>query len=177
MASIRSFQDMAWDVVNRLTQLTGKVPSALTNYFSSLGQALFNASPTARTEGQVGPLQADSLGSLNVTLATKIAGEDTTNDTLKVEEQFTYQGITLAAPTTTVVKSGQGLLHCITFNKPTATGTVTIYDNTAGSGTVIGTITVPSSPQPCSVFYDVKFSTGLTIVTATAASDITVCYR
>ena len=87
-----------------------------------------------------------------------------------------YQNITLAAPTTTAIKSGAGVLHSITFNKPVATGTVTLYDNTAGSGTVIGTITVPASPLPMTLVYDVVFNTGLTVVTATAASDITISY-
>ena len=87
-----------------------------------------------------------------------------------------YNNIVLDAPTTTVVKSGVGVLHTITFNKPVATEVVTIYDNTAASGTLIGTITIPSSPLPITLTYDVTFNTGLTIVTATAASDITVSY-
>jgi len=89
---------------------------------------------------------------------------------------YNKTNITLAAPTTTVVKSGEGILHAITFNAPTATCVVTVYDNTAASGTLIATITVPASPQPVSLFYDVHFTTGLTITTATAASDITVSY-
>lgn len=87
-----------------------------------------------------------------------------------------YTNITLAAPTTTAVKSGAGVLHTVTFNKPVAGGVVTIYDNTAGSGTIIGTITVPASPQPVTLTYDASFATGLTIITATQAQDITVSY-
>lgn len=89
---------------------------------------------------------------------------------------WNYQNITLAAPTTTVVKSAEGILHAITFNGPAATGVVTIYDNTSATGTKIGTITIPSSPVPVTVLFDVHFKTGLTIVTATAASDLTVSY-
>ena len=84
--------------------------------------------------------------------------------------------ITAAAPTTTVVKSGAGVLHTITFNKPVATAVVTIYDNTATSGTIIGTITIPASPMPVTLTYDAYFGTGLTLTTATAAQDITVTY-
>lgn len=89
-----------------------------------------------------------------------------------------YNGvnITAAAPTTTVVKSGQGVLHTITFNKPVATGVVTIYDNTSAAGTIIGTITLPANPLPVTLTYDRVFEIGLTIVTATAAQDITVTY-
>lgn len=89
---------------------------------------------------------------------------------------YGYLNIVLAAPTTTAVKTSQGFLHSITFNKPIATGTVTIYDSLAGSGTVIGTLTIPASPQPFTVTYDVFFTIGLTIVTATAAQDITISF-
>jgi hypothetical protein len=92
-------------------------------------------------------------------------------------QTFQYANITLAAPTTTTLKSSPGVLHCITLNKPAATGVITIYDNTAASGTTIGTITTPTSPQPVKLCYDVAFWTGLTIVTATAAQDITVSFR
>lgn len=89
---------------------------------------------------------------------------------------YNHSHITAAAPTTTVVKTGQGVLHTITLNKPTATAVITIYDNTAASGTVLGIITVPASPQPVTLTYDVTFTVGLTIKTETAASDITVSY-
>lgn len=89
---------------------------------------------------------------------------------------YSYANITAAAPTTTVLRSTAGILHCITFNKPVATTVATVYDNTAGSGTIIATITVPASPMPVTLTYDAAFATGLTVVTATAASDITVTY-
>ena len=89
---------------------------------------------------------------------------------------YNVVNIVAAAPTTTVVKTGQGILHTITFNGPTATAVVTVYDNTAASGEKIATITIPASPMPVTLTYDVEFSVGLTITTATAASDITVSY-
>lgn len=91
-------------------------------------------------------------------------------------KQYQSTNITLAAPTTTVVATGSGRLHTITFNKPVATGVVTIYNNTAASGTKLATITTPSSPQPVTLTYDMAFGTGLTITTATAAQDITVSW-
>lgn len=89
---------------------------------------------------------------------------------------WNYVNITAAAPTTTVVKSGAGVLHSIVLNTPADTGTITIYDNTAATGTKIGTWTSSSTTPPSAVLYNVAFSTGLTIVTATAAQDITVTY-
>lgn len=87
---------------------------------------------------------------------------------------FDYKNITGDA--TTVVKNSPGFFHSITLNNPVATETITIYDNASATGTKIGTITVPSSPQPVTLFYDVATQIGLTVVTATAASDITVSF-
>lgn len=92
----------------------------------------------------------------------------------RVAPFYTYANITTT--TTTLVKSGAGFLHSITFNKPVATGTVKIDDALTDTTPVIGTITTPASPMPVTVFYDIEFTTGLTIVTGTAAQDITVSY-
>jgi hypothetical protein len=112
-----------------------------------------------------------------VTLSTLIAGEDLTNNVTRVEEHFSYNNI--ATATTTVVKSGQGFLHSITFNKPVISEVWTLYDNTTGSGTKIGTITLPSAllaQGPYTARYDVAFTTGLTIV-STSTTDGTVSFR
>lgn len=87
-----------------------------------------------------------------------------------------YQPTNIAAQATTVVATGRGVLHTITFNKPTATSVVTVYNNTVASGTKIATITVPASPMPVTLTYDVGFGIGLTVVMATADSDITVSW-
>ena len=87
---------------------------------------------------------------------------------------YKYANITTDA--TTTIKSSSGILHSICFNKPTATEVITLYDNTAASGTIIGTITIPTSPLPVCLTYDINFNTGLTILTATALSDITISY-
>lgn len=92
---------------------------------------------------------------------------------------LSYKHINTAA--TTVVKSFGGLLQGINVNgTPGATETVTIYDNTAASGTEIGvvalaTTTVAPSFIPFGV-NGVQFVTGLTIVT-TGTTDLTVVYR
>jgi hypothetical protein len=87
-----------------------------------------------------------------------------------------YISANITTQTTTLVVTGSGVLHTITFNKPTATGTVTIYNGIDAGGTVLGTITTPSSPQPFTLTYDIAFGAGLTIVTETANQDITITY-
>lgn len=86
-----------------------------------------------------------------------------------------YLNITTA--TTTTVKSGAGKLNLISINKKgTGTSTIAIYDNTAGSGTLIGTI--DSTNLSNAFYYECNFSTGLTLVTSgTAAPDVTVVYQ
>jgi len=79
----------------------------------------------------------------------------------------------VAGAATTVVKYSPGVLHSVCQNSQA--GTTTVYDNTAGSGTIIAAINTASSPS-CLV-YDAYFSTGLTVVTTNASNDITVNYQ
>ena len=109
--------------------------------------------------------------------------EDNVAGVIKVEERYTPANIT--TNTTTTVKSGSGFLHCFTINNPaaiTVTGlTMTVYDNTAASGTKIGTYFIPLSTTqaPINMFLDDTFATGLTVVTSgpTVPADITISYR
>lgn len=88
---------------------------------------------------------------------------------------FTFNHISTA--TTTTVKGSAGVLHTLTVNNlGTVASTTTVYDNTAGSGTVIAVINTLAGQ--ISYIYDIAFNTGLTIVTTgTVAPDITVSYR
>ena len=88
---------------------------------------------------------------------------------------FAFNNIT--TKTTTVVKSGAGILHSVTVNtKGSGSNTGVIYDNTAGSGTVIASIDPTAAVG--TLVYDLAFATGLTIVTATGTqADLTITYR
>lgn len=87
-----------------------------------------------------------------------------------VYERYKYNNITTA--TTTLIKTGSGILAGITVNGGTI-GAITIYDNTTASTTKIATIASPFAGQV--IPFGIGFSTGLTIVTG-AATDITVMY-
>jgi hypothetical protein len=85
----------------------------------------------------------------------------------------------IAAGATTVVKGTAGILHYICINTPVASDTITVYDNTAASGTKIATVTIPgtiTAESPFCLRYDLMFTTGLTVVTF-GADDITVAFR
>ena len=82
----------------------------------------------------------------------------------------------IATNTTTVVKSGAGRLYGISVNT-TAAGTITVYDNTAASGTKLAVLKSSVAEGMYLQFPEgFTFQTGLTVVTA-AASDITVVYE
>jgi hypothetical protein len=78
---------------------------------------------------------------------------------------------------TATLKPGPGFLQNVCFNSPVATEVVTLWDSLAASGVKIGTITVPASPMPVCLPYNVSFNVGLTVQTATASSDITVAWQ
>lgn len=79
----------------------------------------------------------------------------------------------ISTATTTAVKSGSGVLEKIIVSTVGSSSTVTIYDNTAGSGTIIGVI---NSDSLGTYEYGGRFATGLTIVTV-GTPKVTVVYR
>ena len=74
----------------------------------------------------------------------------------------------ISTATTTVCKTGAGLLHTITVTGGTA-GTIVVYDNTAASGTIPS---FSSTNALATYTFNVSFSIGLTVVTSAA----TLCY-
>lgn len=89
-----------------------------------------------------------------------------------------WQPLHVAAGTaTTTVKSGVGVLHSITFNtKGEESNTLTVYDNTAASGTAIAII--DTTDKVGTLYYDVPFTIGLTVISATGTgADFTVAYE
>ena len=87
--------------------------------------------------------------------------------------QYTH----LNANATTNLRTGNGVLHSITINTKGATSnTLTLYDNTVGSGTVIALIDTTSNVQ--TLIYDLQFLTGLTaVIAAGTAADVTITWQ
>jgi hypothetical protein len=83
----------------------------------------------------------------------------------------------ITTDSTFLVKPGAGILTTVCLNAALATEVITIFDSLTAAGTVIAAITVPTSPQPVCLPYNVNFQVGLTVLTATATGDITVGYQ
>lgn len=124
---------------------------------AALVAQLDDTSPTTITENQFGNLRM------------------TADRSLMVNQVFSYSHISTSA--TTVIKASAGFIHAISVNtKGTVASTITVYDNTAGSGTVVGVI--DSLNLSGAFVLDVSLLTGITIVTTgTVAPDLTVSWR
>lgn len=138
----------------------------------------YRAATVTYSDGSRVALQMDANGNLKVSQATLLAGEDLTNNVIKVEQRFTYSLVTADA----AVKSAAGFLHTLTFScndaAPTA-GSIIVYDNSAESGTQIFNHTFTTTPfVPFSVIIDANFTTGLYVgFTTTNDVNVTVSYR
>lgn len=86
-----------------------------------------------------------------------------------------YSHKRVSGATTVTVKSGAGVLKRITINRQT-NGKYTVYDNTAGSGTVLAIISSVNGVSPVTLDYELAFSTGLTVVTTGANTDLSFIY-
>ena len=81
----------------------------------------------------------------------------------------------IAGAATTQVKVGRGRLRRLVFNKPVASATVKVIDNTTGTTANMGTVTNTTDVKPYVLEYNAIFFDGLRIVTS-GADDITVVY-
>lgn len=98
---------------------------------------------------------------------------DPTNDGVRAYPDD-YNSTRITTATTTTIKTGAGRLARVLVDGGTL-GAITIYDNTAGSGTIIASYTPTTSVDRDKQFF-CKFNTGLTIVTA-AATQVVVTWR
>lgn len=128
--------------------------------FTIIPVGVYNTTAPSLVNGQANQIQVDQAGNILTSLP------------------YTYKNV-VAGQATTVIKSSAGFLHSIIFNTAaTATSTMVLYDNTAASGTKIGSITATGLTPPVSIIFDLNFTTGLTCITATAnGADMTFVYR
>jgi hypothetical protein len=130
----------------------------------------YHETPKVRTDGEsVNQQETDQVGNQKVTLATQLSPDN--HGVQSYPDDYLYRYI--ATATTTTVKAEAGYIKSITLGE-TAAGAITVYDNTAGSGTIIAVL--KASVVEGTYELGVKFNTGLTIVTA-GASKLTVSYR
>lgn len=120
------------------------------------------------------PVQSTANGAIHTNLRNDAGTEiATATNPLYVTEKYTHGHITGA--TTTLLKSGSGYLKRVSINRPT-NGTWTFYDNITATGTPIITITGANGVAPTFLEYGFTFTTGLTVVTTGANTDLSIMY-
>lgn len=131
----------------------------------------------AATESTLSALSAkfSALGQKVMTASVPVVLSSDHSDIVTKEQGASFSNIN--ATGTTTIKSGAGILRRVVVNtKGTGSNTLTIYDNTSGTGTIIAVI--DTTDKTANIDYGLAFSTGLTVVNATGTSaDITVIYE
>lgn len=178
-ASEREVTFDTYDATNHAVKVIGAASGGATAPTTTqVVGGVYNTSAPTYTNGQATQNQSDANGNLKVTQATLIAGEDLTANVLKVEQRFS--GVKLTADT--LVKTGAGFLHNLTFScndaAPTA-GSIIVYDSLTETGTELFNHTFTTTPfMPFTVTLDVTFATGLYIgFTTTNDVNVTPSWR
>jgi len=123
------------------------------------------------------PLNVNSSGQVELTL---LAGEDQTNDVIKVEQQNSYCAGIVADGS---CKASAGFLHTITCagdDAAATAGSLAIRDATsAGTGTIIQNVNFAAAYfAPVTMTFDVTFATGLYLdFTTTGDVECSASYR
>ncbi len=158
--------------------VTGRIPvdgSAVTQPVSAASLPLLTG---AATQATLSALSAkfSALGQTTMAASVPVVLASNHSDIVTKNSASSYAHLNSTG--TTTIKSGAGILRRVVINtRGGITNTLTIYDNTSGSGTVIAAIDTVNGVLG-HFEYNVAFSTGLTVVNATGTSaDITVIYE
>ena len=157
--------------------VTGRVPvdgSAVTQPISAASLPLPAGAATQATLSSI-DAKFSALGQNTMSASTPVVLSSNHSDISVKNKSSSFSNITTTG--TTTIKSGAGIFRRLVINtKGVSSNTFTIYDNTAGSGTVIATVDTVNSTG--SLEYGLAFSTGLTIVSAAGTSaNATVIYE
>jgi len=127
----------------------------------------YNVTPPTLDDGDRGDAQLNALGALLADLQTRITGEDFNLNLLRVAGYGVATNLTASG----LVKTGAGIVLGV-YVASTSSGTFKLWDNTAGSGTVVVNTTTPAAGG---VFIPIgaAFSTGL-YCTIGSTIDLTV---
>ena len=157
--------------------VTGRIPvdgSAVTQPISAASLPLPAGAATQATLSSI-DAKFSELGQNTMSASTPVVLSSNHSDISVKNKSSSFSNITTTG--TTTIKSGAGIFRRLVINtKGVSSNTFTIYDNTAGSGTVIATVDTVNSTG--SLEYGLAFSTGLTIVSASGTSaNATVIYE
>ena len=139
----------------------------------------YNASAPTLGDGDRGDLELDANGNTKTTLATQIAGEDLTNDVLKVEQRYSHH-YQAAAAANVVVKAAAGFLHKIIIGAWVTNGVIEVSDHASdGDGNIMLKITAAATNIdgfPKEIEVNASMVAGIT-ADIVGFTDVTFIYR
>lgn len=154
--------------VDRVLMVTGRVrdqESTNNKPHTLLVGGIVRTTPAVYGEGTMAANRMDTSANHYVTLGTSIAGELISRSVTAVEANVGSSSTRITTATTTTCLASPGAIYGVLVEAATS-GTVTIYDNTAGSGTVITILPAATVAG----FYPIPriATTGITVVTSAA---------
>lgn len=168
------FNGTTWD---RQRSGVTTASSTFTGKANTLPEAIYNTSKPTLTNGQSVMAQCNVNGARDVNEVLAPQYEDNTIGVAKVEQRYSYGRVTADGQ----IKNGSGFIHSVTF---AATGTVTagvitLYDNTAESGTIVWSGTIQVGLNPTTIILNVSVSTGIYVGYDGTIANVatTVAYR
>lgn len=110
-------------------------------------------------DGDYTPVGVNRKGTVYVQEVGAPAYEDNTIGVAKVEQRFSYTKVSAD----TQIKASAGFVHSLIFAATGAVtaGVITLYDNTAESGTVIWTGTIQTGLNPTTIMLNTTAATGI----------------
>lgn len=138
-----------------------------------------SSSTTPMTDSLTFPARLENFnsdgGTAAVTLDVRVANIVRLGN-LATQSMYKFQSGTTAG---LILKYGAGNIHGMIVSAVAQNSAITLYDNTAASGTVIwASGAMGSQVQPFELeFHDIPFSIGLTMVIAAATSNVLIAYE
>lgn len=130
---------------------------------------VYNSTPATRADGVINNItETDAVGNAKATLATTL---DDVNDSITTYPKCSYVNTAASA----LIKTGAGQVYGIVINSHTS-GTLKLWDNTAGSGTVVCNTMTFAVGERFIPLLGATFGTGL-YATIGGTADITILYR
>ncbi|HEX3861288.1 MAG TPA: hypothetical protein VHY35_06300 [Stellaceae bacterium] len=141
--------------MSKYIPINGPVTADQIGRHISVGQ--YKDTPDTLDDANYGEIQVDATGNLKSTLATALSKSIDSIASYPGGTSYTYLTASGAAA------AGAGILQGIFVSSASSTPTITVYDNTAGSGTTLIGVFTPVAGTMYR-FADPRFSTGCYIV-------------
>jgi hypothetical protein len=143
-----AFNGTTWD---RIRAGVTAIGNAVTGFGNQIPWAFFNTTPTTRTTGQGGPIEADALGNLRIAEQAPPAAENQADASINTHEKPATSAAYNAIPYDIIAKGNQGIVKAAPGNLYRI-----YFTNTNAALKVVALVnkaTAPSADVPTAYYY------------------------